>query len=137
MTRPEPRWLGRLVVDEAHFRQIREHGGVYDVRDENALESALARPRQRWHYRGEASLSDLAAAYGFGLVRNHPYIDGNKRVALVVMVAFLERNSIELTATIQEALSTMLDLAATEMSEAQLADWIEAHARPVAQGGNG
>lgn len=137
MTRPEPRWLGRLVVDEAHFRQIREHGGVYGVRDENALESALARPRQRWHYRGEARLSELAAAYGFGLVRNHPYVDGNKRVALVVMVAFLERNGIELTATIQEALSTMLDLAATEMSEAQLADWIEAHARPIAQGGNG
>lgn len=136
MTAPEPHWLGRLVVDEAHFRQIREHGGVYGVRDENALESALARPRQRWHYHREARLSDLAAAYGFGLVRNHPYVDGNKRVALVVMVAFLERNGIELAATIQEALSTMLDLAATEMSEAQFADWIEAHARPIAPGGD-
>jgi death-on-curing protein len=137
VTLPEPRWLGRLVVDEAHFRQIREHGGVYGVRDENALESALARPRQLWHYRPEARISELAAAYGFGLVRNHPYVDGNKRVALVVMVAFLERNGTELTATIQEALSAMLDLAATEMSEAQLADWIDAHAHPIALGGDG
>ncbi len=91
MTRPEPRWLGRLALDEAHFRQIREHGGAHGLRDENALESALARPRQRWQYQGEARLSELAAAYAYGLVSNHPYVDGNKRVALVAMVAFLER----------------------------------------------
>lgn len=97
MSPPEPRWLGRLAIDEAHFRQIREHGGAHGLRDENALESALARPQQRWQYAGDASLSELAAAYAFGLVRNHPYVDGNKRIALIVMVAFLERNGIELT----------------------------------------
>ncbi len=133
MSRPEPRWLGRLVVDEAHFRQIREHGGVYGLRDENALESALARPRQRWHYEVDARLSDLAAAYGYGLATNHPYVDGNKRVALVAMAAFLVRNGYELTATNAEAVSTMLALAAGRLTETDLADWIEehSHSEPV------
>jgi len=130
VSRPEPRWLGRLVVDEAHFRQIREHGGVYGLRDENALESALARPRQRWHYQGDARLSDLAAAYAYGLATNHPYVDGNKRIALVAMAAFLVRNGSELTATNAEAVSTMLALAAGQLTEAALADWIEEHSQP-------
>lgn len=124
MTRAEPRWLGRLAVDEAHFRQIREHGGAHGVRDESALESALARPRQRWQYDAEATLADVAAAYAFGLSRNDPYVDGNKRVALVVMVAFLDRNGIELTASNAEALSMMFALAAGEVTEAELATWI-------------
>jgi death-on-curing protein len=119
------------VVDEAHFRQIREHGGAYGLRDENALESALARPRQRWHYQPDTRLAVLAAAYALGLVRNHPYMDGNKRIGLVVMVAFLARNGIEVTATSVEAVSIVLALAAGEVTEAALADWIEApsHAR--------
>ncbi len=132
MTKPEPRWLGRLIVDEAHFRQIREHGGVHGLRDENALEAALARPQQRWHYDSEARLSDLAAAYAHGLARNHAYVDGNKRIALVVMVAFLERNGIELTATNDEAAATMLALAAGALSENALAAWINAHSRSTA-----
>ena len=127
MTRPEPRWLGRLAVDEAHFRQIRQHGGAYGLRDENALESALARPQQRWHYDENARIEDLAAAYAYGLATNHPYVDGNKRVALVTMVAFLDRNGVELTATNDEAAATMLRLAAGQLSEAELADWIDAH----------
>lgn len=131
MSRPEPRWLGRLAVDEAHFRQIREHGGVHGLRDENALESALARPRQRWHYGTDVRFVELAAAYAYGLVRNHPFIDGNKRIALVVMVAFLEHNGIELTATNAEALTTMLTLAAGELTEDELADWVEAHSRAL------
>jgi death-on-curing protein len=129
VTRPEPRWLGRLAVDEAHFRQIREHGGAHGLRDENALEAALARPRQRWHYQPAARIPELASAYAFGLVRDHPYVDGNKRVALVVMVAFLERNGIELTATNQEALSIMLGMAAGEVTEGQLTEWIASHSR--------
>ena len=129
MNRPEPRWLGRLAVDEAHFRQIREHGGAHGLRDEGALESALAHPRQRWQYDDEATLPDLAAAYAFGLARNHPYVDGNKRVALVVMVSFLDRNGLELTATNAEAASTMLALASGETSEGELAVWITRHSR--------
>ncbi len=127
MNRPEPRWLGRLVIDEAHFRQIRAHGGAYGLRDENALESALARPRQRWHYDENARLSDLAAAYGYGLATNHPYVDGNKRVALVAIVAFLDRNGVQLTATNADALSAMLALAAGQLTETDLAAWIDEH----------
>ena len=129
MTSPEPRWLGRLVVDEAHFRQIREHGGSHGLRDENALESALARPQQRWHHDAGARISELATAYGFGLARNHAYVDGNKRVALVVMVAFLDRNGVELSATNAEALAIMLAVASGEATEAELAAWIDDHAR--------
>ena len=137
MTRPEPHWLGRLVVDEVHFRLVREHGGAHGVRDENALESALERPRQRWHYSDRARLAELAAAYAFGLARNHPYLDGNKRVALVVLVAFLERNNVQLTATNEEAFTAMLALAAGELNEGELAEWIAAHSRPLESGLDG
>jgi len=129
VTRPEPRWLGRLAIDEAHFRQIREHGGAHRVRDENALESALARPRQRWRYTSEARLADPAAAYAFGLIRDHPYVDGNKRIALVAMVAFLDRDGTELTASNGEALSAMLAVAAGDMAEGELAEWVDAQSR--------
>lgn len=100
------------------------------MRDENALEAALARPRQRWHYRASTSLSGLAAALAFGLVRNHPYVDGNKRIALVAMVAFLDRNGIELTASNAEAIATILAFAANAMTEDELAAWIGSHPRP-------
>jgi death-on-curing protein len=130
VTRPEPRWLGRLAVDEAHYRQIREHGGAYGLRDESALESALARPRHRWRYEREATVAGLAAAYAFGLTKGHPYIDGNKRIALVVMVAFLERNGVDLMATNAEMLSVMLALAAGDMTDDELVRWIDAH-RPA------
>ncbi len=127
MNRPEPRWLGRLVIDEAHFRQVRAHGGAYGLRDENGLESAVARPRQRWHDDESVRVSDLAAAYAYGLAANHPYVDGNKRVALVAMVAFLDRNGVELTATNADALSTMLSVAAGQLTETGLAAWIDEH----------
>ncbi len=129
MTRPEPHWLGRLAVDEAHFRQIREHGGTHGLRDEAALEAALARPRQRLRYQPEATLAGLAAAYAFGLARNHPYVDGNKRIALVVMVAFLERNGIEMTATVVDVVAVMLALVSGELTEPELAAWIDAHSQ--------
>jgi death-on-curing protein len=127
--RSEPRWLGRLAVDEAHFRQIREHGGTHGLRDENALESAVARPVNRWHYDPSATLFELAAGYAFGLAMNHPYVDGNKRVALVAMGAFLKRNGIDLMATNREALEIMLALAEGHVTEPELAAWIEGHAR--------
>jgi death-on-curing family protein len=116
-----------LTVDQAHFRQIREHGGTHGLRDENVLESALARPQQRWHYDPTATIFELAASYAFGLVMNHPFVDGNKRVALVVLVAFLDRNGYDLKATNAEALNVMLRLAAGRLEEAGLAEWIEEH----------
>jgi death-on-curing protein len=127
VSRTEPRWLGRLVVDEAHFRQIQEHGGSYGLRDEHGLGASLARPQQRWQYDEDASLADLAASLAFGLVQSHPYVDGNKRVGLVALVAFLDLNGVELKATNAEAATAILSVAAGEMREAELAKWIEAH----------
>ena len=131
MTRPGPHWLGRLAVDEAHFRQIREHGGSHGLRDEAALEAALGRSRQRLHDQPEATLAELAAACAFGLSRNHPYVDGNKRIALVVTGAFLERNGIEMTATDADAVAVMLALVSGELTEPELAAWIDAHSRAL------
>lgn len=130
MSGAEPRWLGRLAVDEAHFRQIREHGGRHGTRDEDGLEAALARPRHRWTYEPGATLAELAAAYAFGLNRGHPYVDGNKRVGLVALVAFLDLNGLVLTATDVEVVTAMLAVAGGEMSEGDLAEWVEAHAAP-------
>ena len=83
--RTEPRWLSRVVVDAIHSDQLREHGGLPGVRDENALESALARPQQKWQYGQTTDVRDLAAAYGFGFVKNHPYRDGNKRIGFLAI----------------------------------------------------
>ena len=129
MTSREPRWLRRLVIDEAHFQQIRAHGGSYGIRDENALEAALARPRHRWAYAPGAKLSELAAAYAFGLLMDHPYVDGNKRIALVASVACLDLYGVELSASNAEAFEVVLAVAAGEMAEAELADWIETRSR--------
>ena len=118
-----------MVVDVVHLDQIREHGGLAGVRDENALESALARPRQKWHYEKATDLPTLAAAYGFGLCRNHPYRDGNKRVAFVVMVTFLELNGLPFDAEEAEVVRAMLALAAGRLSEGELAKWLRSHTR--------
>jgi len=123
----EPCWLSRLVVDAVHTEQIREHGGLAGVRDESALESALARPRQKWHYARNVDLASLAAAYGFGLARNHPYRDGNKRISFLSIVTFLGVNGQDLDATEAEVVSEMLALADGQVSEEELAAWIRQH----------
>lgn len=123
----EPSWVSRLVVDAIHNEQLREHGGLPGVRDENALESALARPKQQWHYADHADVAMLAAAYAFGLARNHPYRDGNKRIAFLAMVTFLGLNGAELTATDADVIAEMLALAEGSISEEALADWIREH----------
>jgi death-on-curing protein len=125
--RREPRWLARTVVDAIHSDQLREHGGLPGVRDENVLESALARPQQKWHYGEKTDIPMLAASYAFGLVRNHPYRDGNKRIGFLAMVTFLGINRYVFEATDTEAVTTFLALAAGEMTEDQLADWIRDH----------
>src|SRR6188508_1304662 len=90
--RREPHWLTRVAIDAIHDDQVREHGGLPGVRDENALESALARPQQKHTYDPGIDLAGLAAAYAFGLARNHPYRDGNKRIAFLALVTFLGIN---------------------------------------------
>jgi len=122
--------LSRVVLDAIHTDQIREHGGLSGVRDETALESALARPQQKWHYDQSsdiAVLAVLAAAYGFGFVKNHPYRDGNKRVGFLAIVTFLGINGHDLDATDAEVVSEMLALADGRVSEEELADWIRRH----------
>ena len=128
----EPRWVPRLVVEAIHFDQLREHGGLAGLRDEGALETALARPRNKWAYRPKVDLAALAAAYGFGLARNHPFHDGNKRVAFVTMVVFLELNACQFSAPETEVVGTMTAVAAGATSEAALARWIRASMAPRA-----
>ena len=120
----EPKWVERVVVDAIHLDQIREHGGLAGLRDENALEAALARPRQKWHYGPKSDLATLAAAYGFGLSRSHPYRDGNKRVGFVVMVVFLELNGWRFTADEPAVVQAMVALAEGTLKENDLAEWI-------------
>jgi len=125
--RRQPKWLSRIVVDAIHIDQIREHGGRPGVRDENALESALARPQQEWQYSDRADLPVLAVAYAFGLVRNHPYTDGNKRIGFLAMVTFLGINGQSFSATDAEVVAEILAVADGSVSEDALADWIRHH----------
>lgn len=124
----EPVWVPRIVVDAIHVDQIRAHGGLAGVRDENALESALARAHHRWSYEPTSDLPTLAAAYGFGLCQNHPFRDGNKRVAFVTMVVFLLLNGWEFDAPEAEVVTAMLALAEGKSKEADLAGWVRSRA---------
>lgn len=119
-------WLDAAVMHVAHEEQLAEHGGGSGVRDENLLASALARPQQLAHC-GEPDVADLAAAYAFGIARNDPFIDGNKRTALVACELFLLLNGVEPTATDADCVLTMLALAAGHIDDAALADRIRAH----------
>ena len=125
--RKEPVWLNRVAIDAIHNEQVREHGGLPGLRDENALESALARPKQKWHYHNDADVATLAAAYGFGLAKNHPYRDGNKRIGFLALATFLGLNGYELQATDADVVTEIVALAAGEVSEAQLAEWVRGH----------
>lgn len=124
----EPIWLRLDVILAAHDDQLAEHGGGVGVRDLGLLESALARPLNLHSY-GEPSLAKLAAAYAFGIARNHPFVDGNKRTALVAAEGFLGLNGVDLTADDIEAVRVFLALAAGEVSEEELAVWIDRNSR--------
>ena len=123
----EPVWVERIVVDAVHAQQLREHGGLHGMRDENALESALARPRNKWAYDPESDMASLAAAYGYGLVTNHPYRDGNKRIGFLTMVIFLGLNGWDLDAPEPDVVRIALALARGRCSERELAKWLKAH----------
>ena len=127
----EPRWVPRIVVDSIHLDQLREHGGLAGVRDENALEAALARAREQWSDEPTSDLASLAAAYAFGLARAHPFSDGNKRTAFVTMMTFLGLNQKELSATEVDVVQMMVALAGGEVTEVVLADWIRVRLIPL------
>ena len=120
--RAEPIWLDSRIAYAVHDRQLAEHGGGVGLRDAGALESALARPINRWSY-GEDEMVMLAAAYAFGIARNHPFVDGNKRTAWIMARLFLLANAVEIAFDKVDATNTVIALAAGELSEDQLADW--------------
>ena len=124
--RAEPRWLDARLALAIHDRQIAEHGGGVGVRDPGMLDSALARPRNCWGY-GEDDPAALAAAYAFGIARNHPFVDGNKRTAWVLARLFLALNGHELRFEPADAIAAMLALAAGDVSEEETADWFRSH----------
>lgn len=127
----EPFWLKRSLVDAVHADQIRQHGGSHGVRDSGLIESALARPRQRLGYEPESDLAVLAAAYGYGLARNHGYVDGNKRIAYMAMYVFLGLNDVEIEAPEPEVVAVMLEVASGERSEEELAEWLRRSTVPL------
>ena len=124
--RIEPHWLDSRDALAIHDRQIAEHGGISGVRDFNLLESALARPVNQWNY-GTDDPAVLAAAYAYGVARNHPFADGNKRTAWVLARLFLALNGHKLAFDPQIATQTVLALAAGDLSEAELTDWFREH----------
>lgn len=130
MTRREPEWLEVEVIVLLHDLAVERHGGLPGVRDDGALRSALARPVNKFAY-GDADIASLGAAYGFGLARNHAFADGNKRIAFVAMELFLAVNGLRLIASESEKIDTVLALAAGDLSEDALADWLRAQSRPA------
>ena len=123
------RWIAKRTILAIHNDQLTEHGGKPGIRDEGLLDSALARPEMKALY-GETDLPLFAAAYAYGIAHNHPLIDGNKRTAFVAMELFLGLNGVILTASDDDAVKTFLRLAAGDVSEEQLAEWVRAHAEP-------
>ncbi len=120
----EPIWLDTAIALAVHDRQLAEHGGGSGVRDAGLLESALARPVNQWSY-GQVDLAILAAAYAFGIARNHPFVDGNKRTAWVLARLFLDVNGASLIFEPEQAIQAMTDLAAGKLTEEQMAEWFK------------
>jgi len=125
----EPAWVLESVVRAMHDAQLAEHGGAAGVREPGLLESALARPRNQFAY-GETDVPALAAAYAAGIVRNHPFVDGNKRSAFLTAYVFLRLNGFELIAEEAAATAAVLALASGEATEAAFATWLRANTQP-------
>ena len=127
---PDWIWVAVETATAAHAEQLAEHGGGEGVRDERLLDSAMARPRNFAAY-GNPDAAALAAAYAFGIARNHPFVDGNKRTAAVISETFLALNGYRLTASDAELVVAFLALAAGELSEEEMADWFRQRLTPV------
>jgi len=126
----EPRWLKPVFILAIHADQIQAHGGTPGIRDKGLLLSALERAPNRHRYDPDADLADLAAAYGFGISSNHPFVDGNKRVAFQAMFVFLGLNGFRIEAPEEEVVNLILALASGDLEEAGLADWLRTHITP-------
>ncbi len=126
----EPVWLDAEIALAVHDRQLAEHGGGSGIRDPGMLDSALARPVNRWSY-GDTDVASLAAAYAFGIARNHPFVDGNKRLGHAALEAFLILNGFELRADVDAAEREILAVAAGERTREQFQAWVEQCLTPV------
>lgn len=124
------RWLSRRLIEAIHLRQIQRHGGGVGLRDDGLLESALARPQNLAAY-GDPSTFDLAASYAFGIARNHPFVDGNKRTAFVAAALFLRANGSRLAADKAQAAVVFGRLAAGQLSDEELAAWLRQNSAPI------
>lgn len=124
MTREEPTWIPRLVVEVVQLDQIREHGGRLGIRDANALQAALARPRERWSRRPDADLPRLSAEYATGMSENLPFRDGNRRTAILSVIVFLGLNGLDFAPSDDELVERIEDLAAGRLDGEVLAEWI-------------
>jgi death on curing protein len=119
----EPKWLTYDQVVAIHSRQLRRFGGAAGLRDDGLLRSAIERPLNKWHYE-QSELPELAAAYAFGLAKNHAFVDGNKRIAFMSMIVFLRKNDVRFAPDQAHATKIIMSLAAGEVSEESLARWI-------------
>ena len=122
-------WLDKRLILAVHDEQLAEHGGLSGVRDSGLLESAMARPEHLAAY-GKPDIAELAASYGYGIARNHPFIDGNKRTAFVAVLLFLVFNHYSLQASNSDKVIVMLKVAAGEITEAEFATWIRNNSKP-------
>jgi death-on-curing protein len=118
-----PKWLTYDQVVAIHSRQLRRFGGAAGLRDDGLLRSAIERPINKWHYE-QSELAELAAAYAFGLAKNHAFVDGNKRIAFMSMMTFLRKNGVRFAPKQALATKIIMSLAAGEVSEESLARWI-------------
>ena len=128
----EPLWLDRRAIIAFHSESLAEHGGSSGIRDEGLLDSALARPKNQFAYAAESDIAKLAAAYGFGLAKNHAFVDGNKRIAFIAAATFLRLNGYRLTSSRMEEIQTVLAVAAGELTEEAFATWIRLHSQLTA-----
>ncbi len=124
----EPVWIIRAVALSLHEEQLAEHGGPSGLRDEGLLDSALDRPKNQFSY-GNPDIYDLAAAYAYGIAKNHPFLDGNKRTSFVVCETFLNLNDCDLKATDEQALLLWLAVAEGGVTEAELAEWLRTNSK--------
>ena len=128
----EPTWINLRVIKAFHDRQINEHGGLPGLRDEGFLLSALSRPENTYHYsEPKPEIAELAAAYGFGIAKNHPFNDANKRTALIAMRLSLKLNGYDLAAPPEDKYKTIIRVAASEISEGELTQWVRENLRAV------
>jgi death-on-curing protein len=123
----EPRWISKEALLLLHAESLAEHGGLEGLRDEGLLDSALARPQNLYVYDESADLAQFAASYGVGVARNHPFADGNKRAAFLLVGLFLGLNGKQLVADQVDAINVMLAVASGELAEAEFAAWIKKH----------